>query len=573
MKDAHPPKPGLSFAVGVIGHRPNRLPDGAGAWLNTQTGAVLAAIREAAFAAGQIHSRFFSSEPIRLRVVSALAEGSDRIGARLGLAEGFELAAPLPFAAGDYENDFADRESKAEFHHLLSKAEAALEFPGDRREEAKAYERSGMAVLDASDLLIAIWDGKPSAGRGGTTETVYEAARRGMPVIWVDPVQRQTQIFWQEGIANHPGPAYFDKPFSADLMSGVAIAVERLLRPPKATSEQQGMHHYLHQHARRWNISILFPVLLLMAARLPRMTDVYRKPPSVLAGEAPSSNALIHAHIWADEIAIYFAQLFRGAFVRNFLLAAFATIFVVMALPLPWSAIEIAIVLILIFNTVMGRRGRWHHLWIEAREIAERLRVATPLHTLGSRLTPSYGEASNWTGWYVRALLRQVGLRNAAFNEDELRSVWKNLHALLEDQKIYHAATAKRFKMLHQRLSSAGILLFSVALAISAGVFVMELWGLTIPEGLHHWIIVVTAGLPALAAASYGIRMIGDFDGAAARSARMASQLAGILHGARKSTPSIDALREIGHRAADVMLGDVASWRLAVESRELEMPG
>ena len=41
MKDAHPPKPGLSFAVGVIGHRPNRLPDGAGAWLNTQTGAVL----------------------------------------------------------------------------------------------------------------------------------------------------------------------------------------------------------------------------------------------------------------------------------------------------------------------------------------------------------------------------------------------------------------------------------------------------------------------------------------------------------------------------------------------------
>jgi len=32
-------------------------------------------------------------------------------------------------------------------------------------------------------------------------------------------------------------------------------------------------------------------------------------------------------------------------------------------------------------------------------------------------------------------------------------------------------------------------------------------------------------------------------------------------------------LREMSHRAADVLQGDVASWRLVVESRELEMPG
>ncbi len=85
--------------------------------------------------------------------------------------------------------------------------------------------------------------------------------------------------------------------------------------------------------------------------------------------------------------------------------------------------------------------------------------------------------------------------------------------------------------------------------------------------------IVLTAGFPAIAAASYGIRVIGDFDGAAARSARMASQLAGILHGIGHGPVTVDALRETSHRAAEAMLGDVANWRLVVESRDLEMPG
>jgi hypothetical protein len=579
MTDAHPPKPGLSFAVGVIGHRPNRLPEGADKWLDGQIRAVLAAIHDAALTAAQTHARFFSKEPACLRVVSALAEGSDRIGAHLGLAQGFALSAPLPFASKDYERDFTAPESKAEFHALMAKAASILELPGDRHEEDKAYERAGMAVLDASDLLIAVWDGKPSAGRGGTTETVHEAARRGMPVIWVNPaVGEETRIFWQEGIANHPGPAYFDKPFSTDLLSGAAIAVDRLLRPPKSTSEQRGMHHYLHQHARRWNFNFAFPVLLFLGGRKLRVSDFVRKPLSVLAGEqAPLQTApqlLLHSYVWADEIAIYFAQLFRSAFIRNFLLAAFATIFVVMALPPPWSGVEIVLVLILIFNTLLGRRRGWHHLWIEAREIAERLRAAVPLQAAGSRLTPSYGEASNWTGWYVRALLRQAGLRHAVLNDDALGAMWKSLHGLLEDQKTYHSATARRFKALHHRLSDLGTLLFSLALAISAIVFVIEWRELAhIPDGLHHWIIVITAGLPALAAASYGIRVIGDFDGAAARSARMASELGALLRGAGKNTPSIDGLREISRRAAEVMLGDVASWRLAAESRELDMPG
>ncbi len=119
------------------------------------------------------------------------------------------------------------------------------------------------------------------------------------------------------------------------------------------------------------------------------------------------------------------------------------TIVVVMAPSPPWALLEIGLVLALVLNTLLGRRGRWHHLWIEAREIAERLRVAMPIHAAGSRLTPTYGEAPSWTGWYVRALLRQEGLRAARLDEEQTKAAWKQLHALLADQRAYHSATAR----------------------------------------------------------------------------------------------------------------------------------
>jgi hypothetical protein len=40
-------------------------------------------------------------------------------------------------------------------------------------------------VLEQSDLLIAIWDGEPAAGRGGTTQVVEEAVAQHVPVLWL----------------------------------------------------------------------------------------------------------------------------------------------------------------------------------------------------------------------------------------------------------------------------------------------------------------------------------------------------------------------------------------------------
>ncbi len=127
-------------------------------------------------------------EPLELW--SSLAEGADREVAHAALAIDATLVAVLPLCADDYRSDFADAASCADFESLLAGATRVIVTGSDASgERVAAYERAGMAMLDAVDMLIAVWDGKPSRGRGGTSEIVAAARSRGLDVIVV-PVTR-----------------------------------------------------------------------------------------------------------------------------------------------------------------------------------------------------------------------------------------------------------------------------------------------------------------------------------------------------------------------------------------------
>jgi hypothetical protein len=186
------------IAVGIIGHRPNRLPVGAIAAIVRDMGLLLGAIATAEPGDG-------------LRAVSNLAEGADRIGAVAALAAGYRLSAILPFARDDFAQDFPA--SRADFAALLAAADAVTELPGDRADPETAYEAAAQALLAASDILIAVWDGGPSQGRGGTTETIKAAAARGMPVLWIDATGRRPPAL------HHAG----------DLSGGLRAAIDRAI--------------------------------------------------------------------------------------------------------------------------------------------------------------------------------------------------------------------------------------------------------------------------------------------------------------------------------------------------------
>jgi hypothetical protein len=211
-------------------------------------------------------------------------------------------------------------------------------------------------------------------------------------------------------------------------------------------------------------------------------------------------------------------------------------------------------------------------LWFEAREVAERLRAAAPLYAIGARSILPRGEIAAWTGWYVRALLRQAGLHGAVLDAAGIAAAAGSLRSFLQGQKDYHTLTASRFDALHRRLAIAGKYLFAAALIVPAVFFLVEIFHLAaVTPQMRRWVMIASAGLPAIAAALYGIRVTGDFEGAARRSARMSEQLEHLLD--KLQDDSLDSLRETSHRVAEVMLGDVSNWRLVVESRKLDVPG
>ncbi|WP_098008507.1 hypothetical protein [Streptomyces sp. sk226] len=121
--------------------------------------------------------------------LSSLAVGADQLFADLALARGAELTAVIP--SGDYETCFESAADLARYRALKARAvrEVRLDFPHSTDE---AYYAAGTYIADHCDRLLAVWDGLPARGLGGTGDIVTYARTLGRPVtvIWRDGVLR-----------------------------------------------------------------------------------------------------------------------------------------------------------------------------------------------------------------------------------------------------------------------------------------------------------------------------------------------------------------------------------------------
>jgi len=119
------------------------------------------------------------------QVYSCLAEGADRLLARhLTQALPAGLVAILPLPETDYLQDFEQPASVAEFQAIKQMASEVIVLQNAAL-RPQSYRVANDRLLGLADVLVAIWDGQPSQGPGGTGELVAEARQREMPVIWI----------------------------------------------------------------------------------------------------------------------------------------------------------------------------------------------------------------------------------------------------------------------------------------------------------------------------------------------------------------------------------------------------
>lgn len=119
--------------------------------------------------------------------VSSAAIGGDMIFAEQVLSLGMEWQALLPLPAKDFKDDFAAKEWVAVEALLAKASEIRVVAQEGNREEA--YLDCGIETVNACDVLIAIWDGEPARGRGGTADVVTFARELKRPLIVIDPVK------------------------------------------------------------------------------------------------------------------------------------------------------------------------------------------------------------------------------------------------------------------------------------------------------------------------------------------------------------------------------------------------
>lgn len=127
-------------------------------------------------------------------IYSSLAEGADRLVAWKALEYAdTKLIVPLPMRQSKFIKDFLSEQSRQEFWKLLARANEIIEMEA-RPSRAEAYQAAGRYILEQSELLITIWDGKQARGRGGTGQIVSEARQHGLPIAWVKTNDHLTHV-------------------------------------------------------------------------------------------------------------------------------------------------------------------------------------------------------------------------------------------------------------------------------------------------------------------------------------------------------------------------------------------
>jgi len=121
------------------------------------------------------------------RGLSSLAVGADQLFAEILISAHIEFEAVIPCAG--YEATFRDDVERIRFYHLVARAATVHRLPFDAPSEP-AFLAAGAWIASHCDLLIAVWNGLPARGIGGTAEVVALAQTQGRRWLHIDPVRR-----------------------------------------------------------------------------------------------------------------------------------------------------------------------------------------------------------------------------------------------------------------------------------------------------------------------------------------------------------------------------------------------
>lgn len=479
-----------------------------------------------------------SSTPVMFSVLSPLAEGADRLVVQEVLKlSASQLEVVLPLEKQQYLGDFETPESRAEFEQLLAEARHVKQLPRTAN-RTEAYAQVGRYVVDHCDVLIALWDGKPAAGQGGTAEIVRYARERRCPLFWI-----------------HTNSA-------AEITEQLGRGLEQ--RPYRDLDEYNSEPVDIDQAERRAEGQL--QTLLRLADKLGLPSENLR---------AVCERLLPH-YARADMLALGYQHLYlkAGSFIYV-LAAAGVAVAAFQALFMPGqpkiALIEVVLMAAVLAILWLGRRQRWHAKWIDYRFLAERFRSALFLTLAGVDATPlrpprhlslSYS-SKDWMVAAFSSVWSQIPWFNCPVQSFEQLKEFL-VQAWIEDQLLYHKGTKERHGGRHRRLVYAGNLLFGLTFvaAVLHSVRAGSHW-------FHNVLAFAAIVFPAVGGALGALRTHREYLRNASRSAEMVRHLED-LKARMRVADNPERFLSLVRDAEETMLHENEDWRVVVRFHELE---
>jgi hypothetical protein len=487
-------------------------------------------------------------------VISPLAEGADQLVAKVVLRrKNARLTAVLPLTEHDYLETFESGEAKERFGEMLSdrsrvirlrkkNIEDSLGPEGVKQARRDAYEDVGRYVIDHCDLLIALWDGKRSNGRGGTGEIVEYAVAERRPVIriWGDTCSILNPAI---KINTHAvvGLRRFNMcvPDAGEREKRRARFTKMLFGPDGDTTISQELRNQVE--------SWLLPYYIRS---------------SFMAGRSQS-------------------QFFRlGNFVYT--LSALAVGCVALAvlvdqISVAGFGLELCLLIVIIGAILWSHRVAPSTIWLESRLLTERIRCAGFLALCGLdadplEVLPFMSHAHGADDWMVRAF-DEICFRKPVFEAlpDILDLKEHVLREWMDAQIRHHRDTQLRERIARRKLEWAGT---AILVATTAAAAMHLAWG-SLPEALrsHHWIhsalSLVAILFPALAAALVGIQVQREHHRLSMRSASFAKQIER-LTGRMRTAVTRERFTALLGDADELMLRESQDWLMLMRHVEIK---
>ena len=530
--------------IGITGHRSLEEPDALcrciDQILSTRWQEAYNASSQALFSAAK-------NTPIAFTAISPIAEGADRLLAEAVLAQpSGRLEVPLPMSREEYLKDFATESSRQKFDELLgAAAHVWCTTSGERNEE---YLQVGNQVVEQCDILVAIWDGEPARGKGGTAEIVKSAIEKKRPVFVISTAKPHVITL------NNAGTLEADGLKQLDIYNSTPLTSELIAQ---AEQEQQGI--FDHPEAACISATVRSHIACCLAPHFARAsaTAMENQKAYQLTGSLSYSVSTVAVAFMA--IAIVFGKF-------------------------PWVAttcyVAELVALIALFKMIHRAEKKHVHIkWLQNRALAERIRSLIFFIACGVQPAESSNNPGpylkDWAGRVLSELRDSTPWQQFTSDANPEKRVSFLLAAWIKDQQSYHKRKTVSSGNTNKKLITISFRLFALAIGVSAIHLVTSLLGMMghhpshLVEIIEELLTVVAVTLPAAAAAVGGYRILMEYARISARSDTMA-ELLGQLETKSSAINTTEGLEMLLRQGEDIMLAESKEWISLLKHADLE---